>query len=675
MKTNLLKSLCIALTCCAGSLYAQSTCDESILIEPGVYEVPEIDEGGVPIPVCAPNGLAQGGGMWYRFSSDSSFTARIYTSFIENFGIDNRVHVYTGDCDNLVCVAGDDDSGTGFLCEVIWAVEEGLPYYVAFDDRWDNSGFIFEFSAISVEEPVTPPIGFNTVTFPELSRCLGTVDMDGDYLDDLMDVSNTQVFLLLQQEEGEVPFEFVNYPTEQAQFPYVWSIAAGDIDGDGYNDLVYGGGAGVSFMFRNPDGQSFSTFSTPDYVFSQRSNFVDLNNDGHLDAFVCHDVAPNVYYMNDGEGNLSFNQGGLSDVPDGGNYGSIWVDYNNDGLVDLFIAKCRGGVSAANYNQLFRNDGDGNFTDVSEEAGLYDPVQTWSSAWGDFDNDGWMDVLVGGSSGPHRLMRNNGDGTFTDITEGSGFESLLATGTEWVAYDFDNDGLIDILGANGHLCFNNGDMSFTCHTYPNLGNGPVGDFNNDGFLDIGNNNFLHYNEGNENNWLKINTQGLVSNVNGIGARLELYTPSGKQIRDVQSGVGFRFMHTLNVHFGMGEEEQIDSLVVNWPSGIVDVHSGLSPNQFVHLVEGEEFISDTTLSTSSPSIEPLKIYPNPTRDMLFIDWPRADAGAIIRVYDIHGRMLHQSNFAAQLSTAHLPQGLYIIELQGEAVRLRNKFIRH
>ena len=190
----------------------------------------------------------------------------------------------------------------------------------------------------------------------------------------------------------------------------------------------------------------FTETSGPQYVFSQRSNFIDINNDGNLDAFVCHDVAPNVYYINDGVGNLSFIQGGLGDYPSGGNYGSIWIDYDNDRDMDMFIAKC-GGEVPRRTNQMHTNNGDGTYTENAAVLGLDDPMQTWSAAWGDFDNDGDMDVLVGASSGSHKLMLND-NGAFTDVTSGSGVSALVSTSIEHVTYDFDNDGNKDAFVTN-----------------------------------------------------------------------------------------------------------------------------------------------------------------------------------------------------------------------------------
>ncbi|MBK7946613.1 MAG: VCBS repeat-containing protein [Flavobacteriales bacterium] len=154
----------------------------------------------------------------------------------------------------------------------------------------------------------------------------------------------------------------------------------------------------------------------------------------------------------------------MGDTPNGGNYGSIWIDYNNDHLIDLFIAKCRGGQQVpASVDQLHRNNGDGTFTEVTVEMGLSDYQQTWSSAWADYDMDGDMDILIGASSfaqGGHKLMRNDGN-TFTNVTEGSGFDVFPGTSIEWVAHDFNNDGWVDVLGASNTIHFNNGDRTFT----------------------------------------------------------------------------------------------------------------------------------------------------------------------------------------------------------------------
>src|SRR5690606_35092485 len=163
------------------------------------------------------------------------------------------------------------------------------------------------------------------------------IDMNGDFLDDVVSVTATNIQIFHQQPDGS--FIENNITTSFADNLPSWSLAAADYDENGITDLLYAGGNGVTFMrANNNDGYDEDTF--PQYVFSQRSNFVDINNDGHLDAVVCHDVAPSVYYINNGDGTFTFHQGDIGDYATGGNYGSVWIDYDNDGDMDAFIAKC-----------------------------------------------------------------------------------------------------------------------------------------------------------------------------------------------------------------------------------------------------------------------------------------------------------------------------------------------
>lgn len=500
------------------------------------------------------------------------------------------------------------------------------------------------------------------------------VDMNGDYLDDIVSVSTSSIHILFQNSEGD-GFTAQSFTTTPAAFLPGWSIAAGDIDGNGYNDLLYGSGSGVTFMYANDDGTGYTQASTGEYVFSQRSNFIDINNDGHLDAFVCHDVAPNVFYINDGEGNLTFEQGGLGDYPSGGNYGSLWVDYNNDGLMDLHIAKC-GGDAPRRTNHLFKNNGDGTFTDVAEEANLDSTSEQWSSAWGDFNNDGYMDVLNGknaemGGQGGHELMRNNGDGTFTDVTTGSGFDVFSGSSREHLAFDFNNDGYLDIFGNSNTIFINNGDMTFTPVTVP-FSAAAIGDLNNDGFLDayVGGSNTVYYNDGNDNNWIVITTEGVESNRNGIGARVELHSAMGMQIRDVRSGEGFALMHTLNTHFGIGQDTEIEKIVIKWPSGTVDVIENPEINTKIHVKEG-----DHPLNTEDQIAAFITLYPNPAQDQIHIASRVPVTGSQMVIYDISGRaVLADVLKSNSVDVSTLSSGLYFLNLNVEGHKIKLQFIK-
>ena len=652
-----MRKITLSFLCCLISSlgFSQDDCASAIAITEGIFTVDAIDGTEVPSPICAANGGGATAGEWYTYTAQENLGLTITTDLSQNQNqdpqADTRFHVYTGTCGDLVCRSGDDDAGTGFLSIAQFNVEAGTTYYIAFDNKWNSSGFDFQIiEGAVIAEPETI-ITFTSTSSETDGTQRALVDMNGDYLDDIVSISTTNVNIRYQQTSGD--FTTANIETTSAENYPSWSLSAGDIDGNGYNDLLYGGASGVTFMIANDTGTGFSQISGSEYVFSQRSNFVDINNDGHLDAFVCHDVEPNVYYINDGNGNLTFNQGGLGDTVNGGNYGSIWIDYDNDRDMDLFIAKCRGGNSGANINQLHENDGSGNFTEVSTAMNLADPVQTWSSAWGDFDNDGDMDAFIGASSftnGGHKFMRND-ESTFTDVITGTGLENFEDTDIEYVTHDFDNNGYLDIYSGSGNFFFNNGDMTFT-QQIVNFGAGPIGDLNNDGFLDILSGN-IYMNDGNDNNWLKITTEGVQSNWNGIGARIEIQSAMGSQMRDIRSGDGFRYMSSLNAHFGIGTDTEIESVTIYWPSGIVDTILNPTINETLFVQEGQ------TLSIKENNALQLNVYPNPTHQYLYVEGLQNDTkNASLQIVDVQGKQVNNVKLNSnRVDVSQLSNGIY------------------
>ena len=671
--------------------YSQSgdSCNNATQITAGTYSVDGISGESFDLN-CTEYDAANGSLLWYSYTASQDYLITVSTDYAINDNLDTRFHVYQGDCENLACAGGDDDSGDGYLSYSSFYADAGSTYYIAWDDRWGDENF--EFTVEENDPPPPPPFEFTQVNVNSIGSERGMVDMNGDGLDDLVSVQSTNINLLIQTEEGG--FEEVNISTDQANYTPSWSMAAGDFDRNGYNDLLYGGGSGVTFMKANDNGTGYTEISGNEYVFSQRSNFVDINNDGHLDAFVCHDVQPTVYYINDGNGNLQFFQGPDEDgVPsgiggvelslapigsaqEGGNYGSVWIDFDNDRDIDMFIAKCRGGNVQWKNNELWRNNGDGTFSNIADVTGWYnsyypdgghdnssnlgDPVQTWSSAWGDFDNDGYMDVYVGASAtgdGGHKLMQNNGDGTFSDRTNGSGL-SEANYGIENDSGDFNNDGFVDIL-SNGSILLNNGDFTFTIYNQNTPGPGAIGDANNDGFLDVFNGSNLYQNNPNGNNWLKVITIGTTSNINGIGARVEISSPGiGTQIRDVRSGTGFRYMGSLNTYFGLGQDTMIDTITIYWPSGTIDVLNNVNINSTLTVIEGQ------TLSVSSLELSEINIYPNPADDFITIDTINSLEGAIISIFDINGRRVlnyKQNANSNKVDVSSLSIGEYIIRV--------------
>jgi len=651
-------TLFIAVTLCALNANAQNSCSSALAVTAGTYHVDTIDGNEIPVPICANTGVGAVHSEWYKYTPTADHTVTITTDLPQNAGGDTRLNVYHGNCGSLECVVGADDQGSVTLAVATFQVSGGLTYRFNFDDRWSAAGFDF---TILVGPPVVTTFNFVQQPVPNgSSDCV--VDMNGDGLDDIVVTSSTLISIAHQQSGGG--FTVANITTAPVVHTASWSIAAGDIDNNGYRDLLYGSGSGASFMVAGPGGTSFTEMSFPQYIFCQRTNFVDINNDGHLDGFSCHDVGANVGFINDGLGNLTFTQGGFGTTC--GNYGSIWVDYDNDHDMDLFIAKC----GCDPLDLLMRNNGDGTFTNVAPMLGLSDDHQSWSSAWGDFDNDGDMDMLIGSSGSTyHKLMRNDG-GTFTNVTAGSGFDTFTGTSIQWTTHDFNNDGFLDILGG-GALMLGHGNFTFTQSTATSPYSGPVGDLNNDGFLDIVSGSTIYMNTGNTNKHLTVNLVGTVSNRDGIGARITVTSAMGSQIREIRSGDAFSTMSSLMAHFGLGTDTEIQEVFVHWPSGIEDAVSFPAINSTLTIVEGQH-----PLGVSSVQKDKSNIYPNPAHEVLYLTSEKDLTNSIATVFDVTGqRVISTTLRNDRLDVSSLTNGVYMLEVQGKGELLKEKFIKN
>ncbi|MEO5777833.1 MAG: FG-GAP-like repeat-containing protein [Flavobacterium sp.] len=631
-----------------------------------------------PTLLCGLTGGAGNRGKWYKYTATANITITVSTYLPQNNNSDNRLIVYSGDCSALVCVDSNDDYNDSYSSQVTFAATTGTTYIFAFDNRYSNAGFDF---TVMEAVPAGPDrLSFTTQAVAGVTggynNCI--VDMNGDYLDDIVSaISATQLAITYQHVSGV--FTTTTYTVPNTTVLPSWSIAAGDYDNNGFNDLVYGSGSGVAFLKANSDGTGYATDRKTQNYLVQRTNFVDINNDGKLDAFACDDNAPNRYYMNDGI-NLNHIQGGIGDFPSGGNYASNWFDFDNDGDVDMYLAKCGQGGSGVggNIDMLLKNNGDGTYTNIAAAANMANPEQTWSGACGDFNNDGWIDVVVGvnsGSNGYSNVKRNNGDGTFTSVTTGSGYDTETNLGREYVAQDFDNDGFLDVLGSGYNIMFGDGNFHFTPN--PNMYimsayDRPVGDLNNDGFLDIQNGNNVMFNNGNANKWLNVNLQGVDSNRNGIGARVEIHGTWGQQIRYVQSGTGFQNMSTLMAHFGIGAATTIDEVIIKWPSGIIDTLNNVSPNQNLLVVEG------STLAINSFNNGVFSIYPNPAKNVVNI-LLQDNLNVMLKsalVYDLTGKIVLSTNDVSQpINVEKLATGTYILSISDTTGRsYPQKFIK-
>jgi len=668
-----MKKITLALALCFGTQLsiAQSSCNTALSISVGSnYYIGTIN-GSAPPTVCAGDGNATAG-AWFKYTATKTKNIIINSDLEANSGKDTRFQVYSGDCGNLTCHGGDDDSGSvgnGYLAVASFVATAGNTYYIVFDNRWNNSNnFSFEVTE-GVYAPM--PVSFTQQTIAQMANICSVADMNGDYLDDIVIAQNNQMIIMTQLPTGG--FATNTYSLPNLSTLPGWSIAAGDYDKNGFNDLVFGGGSRLTVIRANATGTGYTEVPYPQGIFTQRTNFIDINNDGNLDLFACHDVAQSHAYRNDGNGNLIFEIPFFPTLAVGGNYASIWTDYNNDGYQDMYLAKCRGGAPVGDpqrINLLYRNNGNGTFTEVGAAAGVNDGAQSWSTAIEDFDNDGDMDFLLSNISDTNKLYRNNGDGTFTDVYASSGIAAQVGS-WEIQAADFNNDGLIDFLWQNGkELYINNGNLTFTGYDLP-FSEGAIGDLNNDGFLDVQMGNKIYYNVPNDNNWIKINLKGTISNSNGIGARVEIHGTWGKQIRDIRSGQGFSHQSTLNAHFGIGEAEAIEKVVIKWPSGTIDTVLNPTINQALLITE------QSTLGVTENQNSLFSLYPNPAKNTINIKFKQTDSQITeAKIFDLNGRLSSQPKIIDNtVNVQNLSSGTYILVLKNtDGAKYSQKFIK-
>ena len=442
---------------------------------------------------------------------------------------------------------------------------------------------------------------------------MAIADMNADGLDDIVRFHTARSLKVEFQRADGAEMDHHDHGTVSSRTQ--WGICVADLDQDGYNDIISGGYYdGLKRYMNNGDGTwQRNTLGGPT-LFLQAVNFADIDMDGDLDVFACHDDDESHKYRNDGTGSLTYDPTmmdatSINPSDDSGNYGTVWTDYDNDGDLDMYLSKCRGGVSSPTdprrINMLFQNDGNGNYSKVAAAAGLADGSQSWATDFADIDHDGDMDCFIGNHYAPSRLMRNNGDGTFTDISAGSGIAGFSWKVIQVVFRDFNNDTWDDLLlvGAQHILYLNDGTTGQTFSAVANpftsswVESCAVGDLNHDGFVDVyaGYANLyntpsskydkLFINDGNANGHVSVQLEGTTSNRNGIGARVELHGPWGVQVREVRAGESYGVQHSMSCHFGLGEHGAAAQLVVKWPSGTVDTIPNPPVGGYLKVVEG------------------------------------------------------------------------------------------
>lgn len=443
-----------------------------------------------------------------------------------------------------------------------------------------------------------------------------------------------------------------------------------DFDKDGWDDLSLPANGSNPHFYRNVNG-NMQTVSIPVTNSGELKHivWVDYDNDGDRDLCMTGISMPVKLFSNDG--NMQFTdvstEAGFPESSDM-TYGNSWGDYDRDGDLDVFIAKydaAYAGMTDAD-NELYRNNGDGTFTNVADEAGIYFEMNaTFMGLWMDYNNDLWPDLLITNDRTEiqNYLFHNNGDGTFTDVSVESGVNDFIWSMSN-TSGDYDNDGDEDLYITNGPLgnvhkqntgqetfadvadvmgtkinrfCWsaqffdadNDGFQDLHVCSTP-IGNTPggvtfmknvvstfdnhteeagfaadggwcrgnaVGDVNNDGFPDLivtkSAPSYSSFWQGvpNENNWLKVDLLGTVSNIDGVGSRIECYAGGDRYTRFTHCGEAYNGQNSFSEFIGIGQHGLVDSLLVYWPSGIIDKWRRVQVNQSLHLVEGSSEVAN------------------------------------------------------------------------------------
>jgi hypothetical protein len=486
----------------------------------------------------------------------------------------------------------------------------------------------------------------------------GFIDYNGDGLLDIYLVcysqtpqpdSASKLKDVLYRNNGDGTFTDVTESAGISNDMLGMGLTVGDYNNDGWPDL-YITGYGASKLYRNNGNGTFTDVTRQAGVDNSQwgtsAAFFDFDNDGYLDLYVCNYLnfdpqgkVPCTFfdgrpYCNiaqfKGSSSLLFHNnrdGTFTDVsekakianPNGKGLGVIALDYNKDGRIDIFQA------NDAAPNFLFRNNGDGTFSEVALEAGVaFDPNGNARGGMGvdaeDIDGDGFPEIFVANFSGQtNAFFHNEGDGLFTETTYkmGLGQISLPMSGFGSRFLDYNNDGLVDLFVLNGHpfepinkvapettyaeppFLFENTGKGFRDvaaeHGAPlkklYVGRGlAVGDFDNDGdpdllLINVGEPPVLLRNDGgNRNNWLGIKLVGSKSNRDGIGANVTVTAAGKRRTRQLLGGTSYCSASDMRLLFGLGDSTKVDEVSVRWPSGQSSVLKNVNVNQYLVVKE-------------------------------------------------------------------------------------------
>ena len=425
---------------------------------------------------------------------------------------------------------------------------------------------------------------------------------------------------------------------------YCETASWGDYDNDGLLDLYVTRSGGTivtnkNLLFHNEGGNAFTKVLTgtpvTDAFISRSVNWTDIDSDGDLDLFVTNEKDQNEnLYRNDGAGVFTKLTNGPLLNNGGKTMSSSWGDYDNDGDLDVFLANDQGN------DGLFRNEGHFNFTKITTDTVSNCGGNSFSSAWSDIDNDGDLDLFVTNSFGtttlwPNFLFLNNGNGSFTRVGN-----TAPATYLDWsygCAFgDYDNDGFEDLAVA-------------TCR-----------------YNSVDRPDLLYHNDGNSNNWITIKLVGTTTNKSAVGTKIRVKANiNGNpvwQMRELSAQTSYCGQNDLRPHFGLGNATNIDSIKLEWLNGTVEYYTDITTNQFITIVQGKGITGIN--NESLLKINDVLIYPNPasTKINIIIPDEYRNENFVSFIYDQNGKLIYSSNNEKEIDINGLTIGTYTIKVK-------------
>jgi enediyne biosynthesis protein E4 len=469
--------------------------------------------------------------------------------------------------------------------------------------------------------------------------------VNGGYLEGVSDprspFKGTQQTSRLYRNNGDGTFTDV---TEKAcagnENRYGMGALAGDYDNDGFPDLYVTAYSGNVLYHNNGDG-TFTDVTAKAGVgvgrWSTGSAFLDYDKDGFLDLFVGvylefdsgyrlfyeADVYPSplaypaqasVLYHNNGDGTFTDVTAKAGVGLKGRAMGVLTVDYDDDGLVDIFVANDN------TPNFLYRNNGNGTFKEIALASAVAfgqngNAAASMGGDFGDYDHDGRLDLIVP-AMGYNALYHNLGRGIFEDVAMSVGLAVISGQYWSWGGkfIDYDNDGWLDVMVVNGdgHRLSDNQE-AILARNVPGAGgkrafqdvaeqSGPyfhsktvarglaLGDYDNDGDMDafvlnIDQGSMLIRNDGGNNkNWLALDLAGTKSNRDALGTKVTIRAGELTQFDEKKSGTSYLSQCDPRMHFGLGNASRVDEVRIKWPNGVSQVLKDVKPNQVLKLTE-------------------------------------------------------------------------------------------